>query len=129
MQLVQFNKIVEFNKIVIETFYELLGNVLNKYKFSPDRIFNCDETDVSTISKSQSKILARKDRKQVGVLSSAERGQTVIVEICFSTSGSYMPPMLIFLRLRMNPLLINNSAFPEVWAETDKSGWMQTDIF
>ncbi|EFN60763.1 hypothetical protein EAG_00203, partial [Camponotus floridanus] len=113
----------------VETFYELLGNVLNKYKFSPDRIFNCDETGISTISKSQSKILARKGRKQVGVLSSAERGQTVTVEICVSASGSYMPPMFIFPRVRMNPLLINNSAFPGVWAETDKSGWMQTDIF
>jgi len=117
-----------FNKPVVTTFYRLLGEVLDKYKFQSDRIFNCDETGISNVPKCKSKILASKGRKQVGSLTSAERGQTVTVELCVSASGIFMPPMMIFPRVRTNLEYLRNCP-PGFTAEFHPSGWMQTDIF
>ena len=71
---------------------------MDKYKLTADRIFNVDETGVSVNPKRMSKIIATKGKRQVGALSSGEKGETVTVEICFSTSGAYMPSMFIFGR-------------------------------
>ncbi|XP_023312376.1 uncharacterized protein LOC111692555 [Anoplophora glabripennis] len=100
----------------------------DKYKLGPDRIYSCDETGISSVSKTKSKIISRRGRKQVGSLSSAERGQTVTVEICVSAAGSYMPPMLIFPRKRMKAQLLNNSARGTT-SHCNASGWMTTDVF
>lgn len=81
-----------FNKPVVTHFFRMLGEVLDKYKFTPDRIWNNDETGVSVVPKSASKVVGKKGRRQVGCLTSAERGQTITVEICMSASGVYMPP-------------------------------------
>lgn len=40
-----------FNKVVVSQFYELLGGLLDTYKFSADRIYNCDETGISSVPK------------------------------------------------------------------------------
>lgn len=97
-----------FNKDNAGKFYSLLGELYDKHKFTPDRIFNCDESGISSVSKSTSKILASKGKKQVGSLSSADRGTTVSVEYCMSASGLYMPPLLVYPRQRMKPELLNN---------------------
>nr|CAI5837101.1 unnamed protein product [Callosobruchus analis] len=79
-------------------FFNFLGKVYDKHKLSPDRIYNCDETGVSVVPKTKSKIIARKGRKQVGSITSAERGTTITIEIWFSASGQYMPPVMVFPR-------------------------------
>ncbi|CAI6355475.1 unnamed protein product [Macrosiphum euphorbiae] len=68
-----------FNKRVVDDFFQLLGGLMDRYKFKPDRIYNCDETGISSVPKSKSKIIASKGRKQVGAITSAERGETVSV--------------------------------------------------
>ncbi|CAH1976571.1 unnamed protein product [Acanthoscelides obtectus] len=68
-----------FNKVAVDKFYSLLGEIYDKYNLRPDRIYNCDETGISWVSKTKSIIIAEKGRKQVGSLSSPERGQTVTV--------------------------------------------------
>lgn len=117
-----------FNKVVVGKFYELLGALMDQFKFTPDRIWNVDETGIATVPKSQSKVIALKGRRQVGILSSAERGTLTTAEICFSAVGTYMPTMLIFPRVRENPQLLNNGP-PGCWAEYHESGWIQMDIF
>ncbi|CAG9562808.1 unnamed protein product [Danaus chrysippus] len=117
-----------FNKVTVNKFYSLLGEVYDKYNLTPDRIYNCDETGISCVSKTKSKIIAEKGRKQVGSLSSAERGQTVTVEICFNAAGTYMPPMLIFPRQRMKQELLDRAP-PGTTAECNARGWMTTETF
>ncbi|CAG9561341.1 unnamed protein product [Danaus chrysippus] len=117
-----------FNKVAVNKFYSLLGEVYDKYNLTPDRIYNCDETGISCVSKTKSKIIAEKGRKQVGSLSSAERGQTVTVEICFNAAGTYMPPMLIFPRQRMKQELLDRAP-PGTTAECNARGWMTTETF
>ncbi|XP_071052321.1 uncharacterized protein [Onthophagus taurus] len=117
-----------FNKVNVSQFFGLLGEVYDQHKFTADRIYNCDESRISAVSKNTSKILATKGKKQVGSLSSAERGKTVSVEFCMSAAGGFMPPMLVYPRQRMKPELLNNCS-PGMWAECHVSGWMQKDIF
>lgn len=117
-----------FNKVAVGKFYSLLGEVYDKYNLTPDRIFNCDETGISCVSKTKSKIIAEKGRKQVGSLSSAERGQTVTVEVCFNAAGTYMPPTLIFPRQRMKQELLDRAP-PGTTAECNAKGWMTSEIF
>lgn len=85
-----------FIKVAVSNFFTLLNKILDKHKIDATGIYNCDETGISVVSKQFSKPIATKGQRQVGVLTSAERGTTVTVEICCSTAGSYMPPMLIF---------------------------------
>jgi hypothetical protein len=85
-----------FNKVAVSTFFYLLAKVIDEHHLTPDKIYNVDETGITVNTKGQSKILALKGRRQVGVLSSAEKGVTVKVEMCFSASGAFMPPSLFF---------------------------------
>ncbi|KAK9754378.1 hypothetical protein QE152_g1380 [Popillia japonica] len=64
------------------------------------RIYNVDETGIMTVPKKRSKCLSLRGKRQVGCLSSAERGVLVSVEICMSASGAFMPPSFIFPRAR-----------------------------
>jgi len=86
-----------FNEVVVSKFFDLLEELQKNYQFTPDRIFNCDETGITTVSLKPSKVTASKGKKQVGALSSAERGQLLTVEICMNASGNYIPPFLCFL--------------------------------
>jgi hypothetical protein len=105
-----------------------LGNIYDEHKLAPDRIYNCDETGISIVPKTKSKIIAKRGRKQVGAITSAERGTTITVEICFRASGQYMPPMMVFPRKRIDPQLMLNAA-PGSWRVCSDSGWMTTEIF
>ncbi|KAF2881701.1 hypothetical protein ILUMI_24483 [Ignelater luminosus] len=96
--------------------------------FGIARIFNCDETSISTVSKHQSKIIAKKGRNQVGALSSVERGQLVTTEICLSATGQYIPPMLIFSRQRMKQELMDGALLGAV-STSHQSDWKQGEIF
>ena len=117
-----------FNQVSVNTFFNLLEKLQEKYKFTPDRIFNVDETGITTVPNKPMRIIGTRGKKQVGTLSSAERGQLVTVEICMSASGYYIPPMFIYPRVRMKPELMDQAP-PGAIAEAHKSGWMQSDIF
>nr|CAH7724700.1 unnamed protein product [Callosobruchus chinensis] len=119
-----------FNKVAVSKFFQLLGEVMEKFKFTPDKIYsyNCDETGITIVPKKQSKIILFKGRRQVGVLTSAERGNTITAEICFSAYGHYLIPLLVYPRKRMNPELLNGAQI-SIHAECYPTGWMQSDIF
>ncbi|XP_072375664.1 uncharacterized protein [Diabrotica undecimpunctata] len=117
-----------FNKISVNRFFELLTTTIEKYQITADRLFNVDETGITTVAKSLNKIIATKGKKQVGSLSSAERGKMLTVEIRMGADGSFMPPLFIFPRKRMKPELLDGAP-PGSWAECNDSGWMQGDLF
>lgn len=49
-----------------------------------------------TICQKPQHIIAKNGRKNVGVLTSAERGKNVTVVCCVSANGMYVPPMFNF---------------------------------
>ena len=60
---------------------------MDEHKFPPDKIYHVDETGITTVQSRPSKIVALRGRKQVGSLTSAERGVLVSMEICMSATG------------------------------------------
>ncbi|KAF2905033.1 hypothetical protein ILUMI_01145 [Ignelater luminosus] len=82
---------MEFNKAAVNNFYDVLEEVIEKHGLTAKKIFKVDETSVTVNPKIHSRVLSLMGRRQVGVLTSADRGQTVTVEICSSAPGAYMP--------------------------------------
>lgn len=86
------------------------------------------KSSISVVSNTQSKIITVQGRKQVVSLSSVERGQTVSVEICFKAAGTYISPILIFLRQRMKTELLDHAS-PRTISACNRKGCMITEIF
>lgn len=122
------NRARGFNKVAVSQFFKLLGELVEKYQFTAERIFNVDETGVTANPKGTSKITATKGRQQVGALTSGERGELVTAEICFSAAGAYMPPMLIFPRKRMQQGFLDGLV-PGGWVELNQKGWIDMNLF
>ncbi|CAH2100938.1 unnamed protein product [Euphydryas editha] len=89
-----------FNKPTADKFFSILKNVQDKHAYPAYRIFYVDETSLNTVPIKNTNILAKRGRKQVARITSAERGKSTAV-ICGSSGGNFIPPMLIFRRLRM----------------------------
>lgn len=84
-----------FNRTNVSKLFSLVIELQDKYKFSPTKIFNVDETGITTVPKKRSKVLSTKGKKQVGAISSAERGQLTTAVMCVSAAGIYVLPLLI----------------------------------
>ncbi|XP_001200652.1 uncharacterized protein LOC764371 [Strongylocentrotus purpuratus] len=67
-----------FNRPVVDKFFDNLARVMDKYKFSPSEIYNTDETGRTTVQKPAA-VVTEKGKKQVGAITSAERGELVTV--------------------------------------------------
>ena len=59
-----------FNAVSVGRFFTLLEQLQALHSFTPDRIYNVDETGVSTVPNRLSRIIATRGKKQVRVLSS-----------------------------------------------------------
>lgn len=121
------NRIIAFNEESVNTFFTNLESVLEKYKFAPSRIFNVDETGISTVQK-PTKQLGPKGVKQFGSKISWERGKNVTAICAMSASGIYIPPLIIFPRKRMSPALTKNGPAEGIYAITD-NGWSDETCF
>lgn len=73
-------------------------------------------------------MIAMKGRKQVGTLTSAERGTLCTAVICISAAGTYVPPMVIFPRVRVKEEF-SIGLPPESIVACHSSGWMQLNLF
>ncbi|KAJ4437385.1 hypothetical protein ANN_17529, partial [Periplaneta americana] len=99
------NRSIGFNKPQVNRFFESLTNLMEKYEFIPYKIYNCGETSVTTVQK-HFKVISLKQNRQVGKLTSAERGRSVTVLFYMNAGGQYIPPFFIFPRQHMNERLL-----------------------
>lgn len=120
---------VGFNKPQVNRFFDQLNHLQEKYKFPPSRIYNADETGVSNVHKND-KVISIKGKKQVGKLTSAERGRNITLTFAMNVTGHFIPPLFIFPRKKMDKngrLMIG--APPDSIAIPQESGWMNGDVF
>lgn len=117
-----------FNRVAVGKFYDLLESIYEKHNISPSDIYNVDETGILTVPNKPSKVLALRGKKQVGCLSSAERGVLVTVETCMNAAGNFVPPMFVFPRKRNNPMLMDDAP-PGSSAYFHESGWINAESF
>lgn len=116
-----------FNRNNVNEFFTKLGDILLRYSLPPSRIWNLDETGVTTVLKPK-KIVAQKGMKQVGAIVSAERGTLVTVELAANAAGNTIPPMFIFPRLKYKELFLRDGP-PESIGAGNSSGWMTATEF
>ena len=116
-----------FNVVTKDNFFDMLEKIKNEKIFPASRVFNVDETGLTTVQGRPSRIIAKKGRKPVGSLTSAERGQLCTAVICMSAGGAHIPPMIIFPRKRMKMELMDGT-LPDTEYACHPSGWMQMDI-
>jgi len=76
-------------------FYNNLNSVCERYKFEATDIWNVDETGCTTVQKPP-KVIAETGIKQVGALTSSERGQLVTVCCAVSAVGQAIPLLFVF---------------------------------
>ncbi|KAJ8983067.1 hypothetical protein NQ317_007109 [Molorchus minor] len=120
------NRIKAFNQESVKLFFSNLELVYDKYKFTPDNIFNVDETGITVVQKPV-KCLAPKGLKQLGYKTSAEREKNVTVICCCNAIGRYIAPMFIFPRKRMTDLLSKNGPSGALFS-CSLSGWSNENL-
>ncbi|KAI4458115.1 hypothetical protein MML48_7g00007138 [Holotrichia oblita] len=119
---------IAFNKHKINQFFDNYLHVLQRYKFTSDKIYNLDETGVTTVMKPV-RIVATCGKKQVSQVASAERGELVTFVGIISAAGDNIPPIYIFPRLRNLGDLYMHNAPDNSLALGNKSGWMTAELF
>jgi hypothetical protein len=101
-----------FNRPQIDHFYNIQSEHMEKNSLTASTLYNMDETT----SNKPPKILSISGKKQVGVISSTERGTLTTVVCCCNAAGYLFRPYLIFRSKRMQERLldlINGEAFLE----------------
>lgn len=116
-----------FNKPVVMQFYGTLCHLLEKYKLGPENIFNLDETGVTSVQ-TPGKVLAKKGTKQVGQVTSAERGELVTLCCVINALGNSLPPFFIFPTVNFRNAMLHGAPLRSDGAAT-VSGWMNSAIF
>jgi hypothetical protein len=127
-QATSINRITAFNKEEIVKFYDNLQGVMMKYQFTPDKIYNVDETAISTVQK-PGRIVAEKGGKRVGTAVSWERGRNVTVVCAMSASGSFTPPMFIYPRQRWSNGMKRYGPAGSSGKKCSKTGWINEELF
>lgn len=122
-----FYRASAFNRPVVDMFFTNLALVLDKYKFEAKDIFNVDETGCTTVQKPTA-IVTQRGKKQIGAITSAERGELVTVTYAISAAGNVVPPMFIFPRVNYREHFIRGSP-PGSFGRATKSGWMNVNLF
>lgn len=95
-QLVSVAHAMAFNPVQVAKFFENLGELYKKHHFQPARIFNMDETGITTAPPKSPRVVTKRGKKKVQKITSADRGQTIKAVCCVSASGIFIPPAMIF---------------------------------
>lgn len=116
-----------FNKYTVSQFFNNLETVFSRYQFSPNNIYNCDETGLLTVT-DPPKIIAPCGSKQVAQISSGERGVLVTMLNFINATGNTVPPVFIFPRVHFKDYMLNGAPTGSLGL-THKTGWMTEDTF
>ena len=105
-------------------FLDNLTSVVDRYKFTPNRIFNVDETGVTTVQ-SPKQVLATKGIKHIGSITSRER---VTLVCCISATGNSISLAFNFPRIKYKDNFVHDGPTGSI-GTSNKSGWINDEIF
>ena len=119
-----------FNKPQVSKFFTVLDSTMKSHKIDPLRVYNMDESSLNTVQSrpTAQKVVALKGKKQVGYITSAERGVHCTIVCCMSSAGTFIPPSVIFPRKRWKPEL-GDSGPPGTLNLCQENGWMTGELF
>ena len=119
-------RIGAFNKVNVKAFFDAYTLAMEKYQFTPDRIYNVDETALSTVMKPMKVVCAK--GQPVASQVSRERGETMTFVGIINAVGVALPPVLIIPRVRWNPAFMRNTTYGTKGI-LQQSGWMTGETF
>ena len=118
---------MNFNRPNVNAFFTKLAEVMDRYQFTPSDIWNVDETGATTVMK-PTKVVAKKGEKQVGAITSAERGTLITMCQAVNATGNALPPMFLFPRKQFFDHMIRAGPAGCI-GRSNGSGWMTADDF
>ncbi|XP_065669419.1 uncharacterized protein LOC136088752 [Hydra vulgaris] len=116
-----------FNRYTIDIFFNKLQEGISESKATSFKIFNLDETGFTTVQKTP-RVIASKGSKQVGQITSRERGELVTVCCIVSAAGVAIPPVIVFPRKLFINSLMKGAPEGSIGL-ANQSGWMNAEIF
>jgi len=112
-----------FNRHNVKEFFDNLSDVRRRYQYSPQDIYNVDETGLTTVQK-PAKVIAGKGARQVGRITSA-----LVTACCAVNSlGNSIPPFFVFPRVNFKSHMITGGPTGCVGVASS-SGWMTAENF
>ena len=120
------SRIVAFNKVNVDKFFDMFTSAMEKYQFTPDRIYNLDESALPTVMKPSKVVCAR--GLPVAAQVSQERGETMTFVGIVNAVGQALPPVFIIPRKKWNPAFMRNTTFGSKGIFTP-TGWMNGEVF
>ena len=121
------SRATSFNRSNVDRFFEQLKTVLDRDNIMPYDIWNCDETGLTTVQKPSS-VVGPRGAKQIGPLTSGERGTLVTMCAAVSATGNTVPPMFVFPRVKFYDHFIRDGPQGCIGA-AHQSGWMTSENF
>ena len=112
----------------MKCFFNQLSQVLELHKFEGNDIWNIDGKGVTTVQK-PNHIVARRGSKQVGAMTSGERGILVTIACAEQALGNCIPPFLCFLESVTMTILCKVLHRVRQEAETLQDGCKKTTFF
>ena len=116
-----------FNKETTQTFFDNLAKVLDKHKFQSAQVWNADETGTKTVQRPKGVIDSR-GKKQVGGISSGERGELVTTVCAANAEERFIPPLLIFPKTRYQNIFLRGAPAGSL-GFSSRSGWINNEIW
>ena len=117
-----------FNQVQVGKFYNNLKQLKIEKNIPVGRIYNVDESRISTVTKATNQIVASKGMKQVGKLTSSERGKTITIVCAINVQENFIPPFFIFPHKRLVSALLYDTPHGAKGI-TSSSGWTDGKIF
>jgi hypothetical protein len=122
------SRVKAFTPENVAKFFDIYEPIAAMVDHKAHRIFNVDETGITTVQHKHSKVIAAKGKKQVAAIKSSERGNLVTIVTCMNAAGTFVPPLIVFPRKNMKEELMNGAPAGSISA-CHPSGWIQTHIF
>ncbi|XP_072384656.1 uncharacterized protein [Diabrotica undecimpunctata] len=116
-----------FNKANVSSFFTNYKKALSRNKFSPHKIWNCDESGFTTVHVPP-KIIGPKGIKHFGQITSGERGQNITVIAAVNASGTHIPSMMVFPRVHFKSHMLKEAPVGTVGG-ANSSGWSNESLF
>ncbi|KAJ2948846.1 hypothetical protein O0L34_g5772 [Tuta absoluta] len=110
-----------FNRRNFSEFFTKLGDVIQTHNLEPSRIWNLDETKVTTFVPSPGV-------KQIDAIATMEQRTVVTVELAANAEGTILPPMFVFPRLEYEEQFVSDGPPGSIGAG-NSSGLMTTIEF